>query len=84
MESRAVALAEKAVGANRSCTFRSNAVILQQPIDRAQISKLLASGKTDLLDKFVSKRNGRSFKAFLVLDKEGKVGFEFAAREPKP
>jgi DNA-directed RNA polymerase subunit RPC12/RpoP len=76
-------LCENAVGANRTCTFRSNAVILQQPVDRTQMAKLLATGKTDLLDKFVSKRNGRTFKAFLVLDKEGKIGFEFAPREPK-
>jgi DNA topoisomerase-3 len=74
---------ENAVGPNRSCTFRSNAVILQQPIERAQISKLLSTGKTDLLEKFVSKKNGRTFKAFLVLDKEGKIGFEFAPRESK-
>jgi DNA topoisomerase III len=34
---------------------------------------------------FVSARTGRSFKAFLVLKDDGKVGFEFAARpEKKP
>jgi uncharacterized C2H2 Zn-finger protein len=74
---------ENAVGPNRNCTFRSNAVILQQPIDRTQMAKLLTTRKTDLLEKFVSKRNGRTFKAFLVLDKEGKIGFEFAPRESK-
>jgi DNA topoisomerase III len=74
---------ENAVGLNRTCTFRTNAVILQQPVDRTQIAKLLSSGKTDLLDKFVSKKNGRTFKAHLALDKDGKVGFEFAPREPK-
>ncbi len=41
-------------------------------------------GKTALLPGFVSARTGRSFKAFLVLKEDGKVGFEFAAREPKP
>ena len=44
--------------------------------------KLLNTGKTDLLDKFVSKRN-RPFSAYLKLDK-GKVGFEFEVREGKP
>ena len=43
--------------------------------------KLLRNGKTDLLDKFISKK-GRPFKAFLVV-KDGKVGFEFEPREPK-
>ena len=74
---------EQAVGAKRTCTFRSNAVILQQPIDRSQITKLLSAGKTDLLEKFVSKKNGRTFKAYLVLGKDGAIRFEFAPREAK-
>ena len=36
-----------------------------------------------MLTKFISKKNGRAFKAFLVMAKEGKVGFEFEKREPK-
>jgi DNA topoisomerase-3 len=59
--------------------FRSGKIILQQPVERAQMQKLLASGKTDLLDKFISRKN-RPFKAFLVV-KEGKVGFEFEERK---
>ncbi|WP_227698957.1 SWIB/MDM2 domain-containing protein, partial [Raoultella sp. 18093] len=46
------------------------------------MAKLLATGKTDLLDKFVSMRTRRAFKAFLAWDKEaGKVNFEFEPRE---
>ena len=74
---------EKAVGAAKSCDFRTGAIILQQPIGREQIAKLLETRKTDLLDKFVSKRTGRTFKAYLALDKENKVSFEFEKREPK-
>jgi DNA topoisomerase-3 len=70
---------EKSVGANRSCDFRTSKVILQQPIERVQVEKLLSTGKTDLLTKFISKK-GRPFKAFLVV-KDGKIGFEF---EPRP
>ena len=45
----------------------------------AQMMKLLATGKTDQLEKFISNRTRRPFKAFLVWDKEsGKVNFEFA------
>ena len=73
---------EKAVGAARTCDFRSGKVILQRQIERAQMQKLLATGKTDLLEKFIS-RKGRPFKAFLVL-KDGSVGFEFEPREAKP
>jgi DNA topoisomerase-3 len=73
---------EKTVGPNKTCDFRrSGKVILQQPIERAQMQKLLATGKTDLLPKFISKK-GRPFKAFLVL-KDGAVGFEFEERRPK-
>jgi DNA topoisomerase-3 len=73
---------EKAVGAERSCEFRSGKMILQQPVEREQMQKLLATGRTDLLKAFVSKK-GRRFKAFLVKTSEGKVGFEFEAREPR-
>ncbi len=67
-----------------SCSFKSGKVILQQPVERAQMHKLLATGKTDLLDKFVSMRTRRAFKAFLAWDKEaGKVNFEFEQRESK-
>jgi DNA topoisomerase-3 len=47
--------------------------------------KLLETGKTDLLDKFVSMRTRRSFKAFLAWDKEAdKVAFEFAPSKFPP
>src|SRR3954447_15451052 len=73
---------EKALGQERSCDFRSGRVILQQPVEREQMKKLLATGRTDLLTSFVSKK-GRSFKAFLVKTPDGKVGFEFQARAAK-
>ncbi|CDS53048.1 DNA topoisomerase III, Burkholderia type [Polaromonas sp. CG9_12] len=70
-----------------SCDFKTGQVILQQPIEREQMVKLLTTGKTDLLDKFVSMRTRRAFKAHLAWDKEaGKVNFEFAPSKfpPKP
>src|SRR6185503_9611103 len=67
----------------RTCDFRTGKIILQQPIEPAQITKLLAEGKTDLLTKFVSNRTKRAFKAFLVLEKDGKVKFDFPPREAK-
>jgi len=67
-----------------SCTFKSGKVILQQPVEREQMTRLLQEGKTGLLEKFVSNRTRRAFKAFLVWDKEaGKVNFEFEQRESK-
>ena len=68
-----------------SCDFKSGKIILQQPVERAQMHKLLATGKTDLLDKFVSMRTRRAFKAFLAWDAEaGKVAFEFAPSKFPP
>jgi DNA topoisomerase-3 len=75
-------LCEKATGPNRSCDFRSGKIILQRPIETAQMQKLLTTGKTDLLHRFISKK-GRPFSAFLARGEDGKVTFEFALREPK-
>jgi DNA topoisomerase-3 len=74
---------DKAVGAGKTCDFRSGRMILQQPIERPQMEKLLATGRTDLLTGFVSKKN-RKFKAFLVKTPGGKIGFEFQPRAEKP
>ena len=73
---------EKAVGPSRSCDFRSGKLILQQSVERAQMVKLLATGKTDLLQRFISKK-GRPFKAYLVKNPEGGVGFGFEPRKPR-
>jgi DNA topoisomerase-3 len=72
---------EKAVGAARSCDFRSGRVILQQPIEAEQMRKLLHDGRTDLLRGFVSNRTRRKFAAFLMRKPDGTTGFEF---EPRP
>jgi DNA topoisomerase III len=76
---------EHAVGAHVTCDFKSGKIILQQPVAREQMSKLLATGKTDLLENFVSNKTRRKFKARLAYDaKEGKVSFEFEPRPAKP
>ena len=68
-----------------SCDFKTGQIILQQPVERAQMHKLLATGKTDLLDKFVSMRTRRAFKAMLVWDATAnKVNFEFAPSKFPP
>jgi DNA topoisomerase III len=75
---------EHAVGAHVTCDFKSGKIILQQPVEREQMSQLLATGKTGLLENFVSNKTRRKFKAFLAFDaKEGKVSFEFEPRAVK-
>jgi DNA topoisomerase III len=76
-------ICENSVGPEKTCDFRSGKVILQRPIDHDQMRKLLATGKTDLLERFIS-RKGRPFKAFLVLTDKKDVGFEFEKRQSKP
>jgi DNA topoisomerase-3 len=75
-------MCEKATGPDKTCTFKTGKIILQQPIEAAQVKKMLETGKTDLLTIFISKKNNRAFKAFLVI-KDGGTAFEFEPREKK-
>ncbi|HXF68010.1 MAG TPA: DNA topoisomerase III [Burkholderiales bacterium] len=81
-EHGAAYVCEKAVGPARSCDFRSGKMILQQPVEPEQMKKLLATGRTDLMSRFVSKK-GRRFKAYLVKKPTGAIGFEFEERAPR-
>jgi len=75
---------EHAVGAHVTCDFKSGKIILQQPVPREEMTRLLGTGKTALLENFVSNKTRRKFKAYLVYDKkEGKVIFEFEPRAAK-
>ena len=76
---------EHSVGARVTCDFKSGKIILQQPVPREEMTRLLATGRTALLENFVSNKTRRKFKAFLVWDrKDGKVGFEFEPRAARP
>jgi len=75
---------ERSVGAHPTCDFRSGKIILQQPVTPEEMGRLLRSGRTALLENFVSNKTRRKFKAYLVWsDKDGKVGFEFEPRAPR-
>jgi len=63
------------------CGFRTARTILEQPVTRDQMARLLAQGRSDLLPGFVSRKSGRGFRACLVLDGSGQVSFEFPPRE---
>ncbi len=70
---------------HQAATSRVARSFCSKPVRREQMGKLLASGKTDLLDKFVSMRTRRPFKAMLAWDAEAdKVGFEFAPSKFPP
>ncbi len=75
---------EHSVGAPVTCDFKTGKIILQQPVAPEEVTKLLSTGKTSLLENFVSNKTRRKFKAFLAFDaKEGKVSFEFEPRASK-
>ena len=63
--------------------IRISRKILDREIPREQVIKLLETGKTDLLDKFWSKRTKRPFDAYLVINDTGQTNFEFPPRAPK-
>jgi DNA topoisomerase-3 len=73
-------LCENSQLAAKSCKFKIGKTILEQPIEPAQAQKILAAKKSDLLDKFISK-SGKPFPAFLVMDKKGKITFDFPPRD---
>ena len=76
---------EHSVGAPVTCDFKSGKIILQQPVPREEMTRLLTTGKTVLLENFVSNKTRRKFKAFLTWDgKEGKVAFAFEPRPARP
>jgi DNA topoisomerase-3 len=79
-------ICENSQADRKPCKFTLSKTILGKDIPREQAQKLLATGKTDLLDGFISKR-GRPFSAYLKLEDE-KVGFDFPektapAKEPE-
>jgi DNA topoisomerase-3 len=74
----------RAVDGNEEKTpIKVSRKILDREIPKEQVLKLLETGKTDLLDKFWSKRTKRPFDAYLVLQDNGQTKFEFPPRVAK-
>ena len=64
--------------------FSMSKTILGKQITKEIVMKVLAEGKSELIEGFVSQRTRRSFDSYLVLDaKKGNVGWEFPPREEK-
>ncbi|MEO6870826.1 MAG: topoisomerase C-terminal repeat-containing protein, partial [Chthoniobacterales bacterium] len=62
-------------------TFKVGRLMCQKEIPREQAIKMVTAGKTDLIEKFTSKK-GRPFDAFLV--RQGpKINWEFPPRKPR-
>ncbi|MDR0727436.1 MAG: DNA topoisomerase 3 [Puniceicoccales bacterium] len=68
---------------DKKCSFRLNKVLLSHEITIAEVLSLAQTGKTPLIENFVSKRTQKPFSAFLGLEKNGRIGFSFPPRPPK-
>ncbi len=62
--------------------LRIGKVILGRHIDPEYVEQLLGSGKTELINGFISKKK-RPFDAYLLLDTKGKLTFEFPPRKKR-
>jgi len=69
---------------DKKCNFRLGKMMLQRTITREEAKKLVETGKSPLLHKFISNKTKRAFSAYLKLGEGGKIGFEFEPREKKP
>lgn len=63
-------------GFRDGCKFFVNSVICQRVISKANVEKLLQTGKTYKIEGFISPKSKKKFDAFLKLE-NGKVIFEF-------
>ena len=61
------------------CAFTIWKEVAKKKLSETQIKKLMSQKKTDLIKGFKSKV-GKPFEAYLVMNKEGKVEFEFLPR----
>ena len=71
--------------AGSGCKGRLSREMCKYQIPRDQAVKFFTEGKTDLIDKFISKKN-RPFSAYLACNTKGKrlLQWEFPPREAKP
>ncbi len=75
-------LSDSALANDEKNGLRISKVILSKPLSPDDIRQLLATGKTPLLKGFISKKR-KPFDAYLLLDKQGKISFEFPPRRPR-
>ena len=68
-------------GAGWKQTFRVGRLMCRKAIPPEQAMKLIAEGKTDLIQGFIS-RKGRPFDAYLKRE-DGRIAWEFPPRAPK-
>ena len=64
-------------GYKDGCKFSAKMRILAHTVTLSDMKALLETGKTPLIEDFISQKTGKSFSAHLVLEKDGKITFSF-------
>ena len=81
-ETPAAYMSESKLNGDQIKGLQISKVILDRAITEDHIRQLLTDGKTELITKFISKKK-RPFDAYLLLNKAGKISFEFPPRKQK-
>ncbi len=81
-ETPAAYMSASAMDGDKKKGLQIGRIILGRIIEPKHIHQLLTDGKTELISGFISKKK-RPFDAFLLLDKKGKITFEFPPRIKK-
>ncbi len=68
---------------DKKCSFRMGKNMLSHAITVKELESLATTGKTPMIEDFVSKRTKKKFSAALVLDAKGGISFEFAKTKRK-
>jgi DNA topoisomerase-3 len=67
----------------QQCNMKVCRFILGHELLTDEAIALFTHGKTELINDFTSNRSGKSFSAFLKIDKNGKLSFKFPTGEKK-
>lgn len=67
----------------KPCSFRLSKTMLSHKITLEEINSLATTGKTPMIEDFVSSKTKKKFSAALVLDAKRGITFEFAKRAPR-
>lgn len=75
-------MSESALDGDEKYGLKIGKIILSKEILPNHIQQLLTDGKTELIQGFISKKR-RPFDAYLLLEKNGKISFDFPPRKQR-
>ncbi len=81
-ETPAAYMSESKLDGDKEKGLQISKIILARAITEDHIRQLLRDGKTELITKFISRKK-RPFDAYLLINKAGKITFEFPPRKYK-